>query len=86
MLYWTQRWMETEGKDEKALKNEGYKQEDIANDAHWINNLGGDSMNFFELVTLINEEFNITIPDEKFIYLTSVNEFVKLIVELKKEQ
>ena len=62
------------------------KEEDIANDAHWINNLGGDSMNFFELVTLINEEFNITIPDEKFIYLTSVNEFVKLIVELKKEQ
>lgn len=62
------------------------KEEDIANDAHWINNLGGDSMNFFELITLINEEFNITIPDEKFIYLTSVNEFVKLIVELKKEQ
>ena len=61
------------------------KESDIANDAHWINNLGGDSMNFFELVTLVNEEFNINIPDEKFIYLTSVNEFVKLIIELKKE-
>ena len=61
------------------------KESEIANDAHWINNLGGDSMNFFELVTLVNEEFNINIPDEKFIYLTSVNEFVKLIIELKKE-
>ena len=61
------------------------KESDISNDAHWINNLGGDSMNFFELITLINKEFNINIPDDKFIHLTCVNEFVKLIMELKKE-
>ncbi|MBQ0008869.1 MAG: AMP-binding protein [Firmicutes bacterium] len=62
------------------------KEIDIKNDSHWINDLGGDSMNFFELVNLVNEEFGVTIPDEKFIYLTSVNEFVKLIVELKQDK
>lgn len=57
----------------------------ILNDDHWINDLGGDSMNFFELVTRINETFNIVIPDEKFIYLMSVNDFVEYIVETKKD-
>lgn len=61
------------------------KEQDIKNDSHWINDLGGDSMNFFELVTRVNEEFNINIPDERFTSLTSVNDFVEIILELTKE-
>ena len=61
------------------------KEQDIKNDDHWINDLGGDSMNYFELITRINERFNLVVPDEKFIYLMSVNDFVQFIIDWKEE-
>ena len=54
----------------------------IGDDDHWINNLGGDSMSYVELITTLNEEFGVEIPEEKYAVLTSVNEFAECILEL----
>ena len=54
----------------------------IGDDDHWINNLGGDSMSYIELITSINEQFGIEIPEEKYAVLATVNDFTECILEL----
>lgn len=56
----------------------------INDEDHWIDDLGGDSMNYVEMVQRINQEFNIEIEEEKYGLLTCVNDFVTEIVKLKK--
>jgi len=60
----------------------------IGDDDHWINDLGGDSMSYVELITTINDKFGITIPEEKCTSgeLTSVNDFAEQILSMKGEQ
>ena len=55
----------------------------IKNNSHFINDLGGDSMKFFELITEVESQFNIVVPDEKYITLSTISAFVDLINELK---
>ena len=56
----------------------------IDDEDHWINDLGGDSMNYVELVQEIDHEFNIEIAEEKYGVLTCVNDFVEEIAALQK--
>ena len=56
----------------------------IDDEDHWINDLGGDSMNYVELVQEIDHEFGIEIEEEKYGVLTCVNDFVEEIARLKK--
>ena len=55
----------------------------IGDDDHWINDLGGDSMSYIELINSIDESFSIKIPEELYAKLTSVNEFTEAILNLK---
>ncbi len=57
----------------------------IDDEDHWINDLGGDSMNYVELVQEIDHTFNIEIAEEKYGVLTCVNDFVEEIARLQKE-
>ena len=57
----------------------------IDDEDHWINDLGGDSMNYVELVQEIDHMFNIEIEEEKYGVLTCVNDFVEEIARLQKE-
>ena len=57
----------------------------IDDEDHWINDLGGDSMNYVELVQEIDHEFNIEIEEEKYGVLTCVNDFVEEIARLQKD-
>ena len=57
----------------------------IDDEDHWINDLGGDSMNYVELVQEIDRAFNIEIPEESYGKLTCVNDFVEEIVRVQKE-
>ena len=57
----------------------------IDDEDHWINDLGGDSMNYVELVQEIDHEFNVEIAEEKYGVLTCVNDFVEEIARLNKE-
>ena len=58
----------------------------IDDEDHWINDLGGDSMNYVELVQEIDHVFEIEIAEEKYGQLTCVNDFVEEIARLKKEK
>ena len=55
----------------------------VGDDDHWINDLGGDSMSYVELINTINKDFGVEIPEEKYALLTSVNEFSEEILALK---
>ena len=58
----------------------------IEDDAHWINDLGGDSMNYVELVLKVQETFQVTIPEELYGQLTCINDFVEEVAKLKKKK
>ena len=57
----------------------------IDDEDHWINDLGGDSMNYVELVQEIDHAYGIEIAEEKYGVLTCVNDFVEEIARLTKD-
>ena len=57
----------------------------IEDNAHWINDLGGDSMSYVELINTINSEFGISIPEEKYGKLENVNDFAYEVLVAKKK-
>lgn len=58
----------------------------INDDSHWINDLGGDSMNYVQLILDVQEQFKVTIPESQYGQLTCINDFAASIAQLKKEQ
>lgn len=58
----------------------------IEDNGHWINDLGGDSMSYIELVRDVDETFGVEIPEEQYGQLTCVNDFVNEVALLKKEK
>lgn len=56
----------------------------IDDSAHWVNDLGGDSMSYVELVRDLQDRFNVVIPEELYGQLASINDFVLEIAKLKK--
>lgn len=54
---------------------------------HWINDLGGDSMSYVELINTLNDEFDIEIPQERYSsgQLTCVNDFALEILTILKD-
>ena len=55
----------------------------IAPDAIWNTDLGGDSMSYIEMCQALDEEFHITIPEEKYGVLGCVNDFAKEILDIQ---
>jgi len=43
----------------------GVQEDDVAEDAAFIDDLGADSLDIVELVMALEEEFGISIPDEE---------------------
>ena len=58
----------------------------IEDAGHWINDLGGDSMSYIELVRKVQDEFEVTIAEEKYGQLTCVNDFVYEVATLLKNK
>lgn len=56
----------------------------IDDDAHWVNDLGGDSMSYVELIVTIQDTFGITIPEELYGKLATVNDFIDEVIKCKK--
>ncbi len=54
----------------------------IDDDGHWINDLGGDSMSYVELITTVQDSFNVTIPEELYGKLATVNDFTEEVAKL----
>ena len=55
----------------------------IEDDDHWINDLGGDSMSYIELVKKLEEKFNVTIDEDLYGKLTCVNDFTLEVIKIK---
>jgi len=58
----------------------------IEDDGHWINDLGGDSMSYVELIRTVQDKFEVTIPEEKYGLLTCVNDFAYEVAVLLKNK
>ena len=73
--------MSTVEQQVKAIVAEqlGVKQEQVTNEASFVDDLGADSLDTVELVMALEEEFGIEIPDEDAEKITRVKEAVDYI-------
>jgi acyl carrier protein len=65
----------------------GVKEEELKNDASFVDDLGADSLDTVELVMALEEEFETEIPDEKAEKITTIQEAIDYIESnLNKEE
>lgn len=62
----------------------GVDEDQVSEDASFVDDLGADSLDQVELVMALEEEFGIEIPDEDAEKITRVKEAVSYIAEHKK--
>jgi acyl carrier protein len=55
------------------------EEDDVTEDASFIDDLGADSLDIVELVMALEEEFGISIPDEEAESIKNVGDAVKYI-------
>ncbi|MCY4178210.1 MAG: acyl carrier protein [Endozoicomonadaceae bacterium] len=65
------------------FKQLGVKEEEIASDASFIEDLGADSLDTVELVMALEEEFEIEIPDEDAEKISTVQQAVDYLQKNK---
>ncbi|MDD5361571.1 MAG: acyl carrier protein [Ignavibacteria bacterium] len=71
---------EIEAKVKQAIIDKlGVEESKITPDAHFINDLGADSLDTVELVMKFEEEFEIKIPDEDAEKITKVDDAINYI-------
>ena len=58
----------------------GVKEEEVKNDASFVDDLGADSLDTVELVMALEEEFETEISDEEAENITTVKEAVDYIL------
>lgn len=56
--------------------------ESIENDAHFVKDLGMDSMMALEILASIEKKYRIAIPEESLTKFTNLNETVKVVSEI----
>ena len=59
----------------------GVAKEQVTSETSFVNDLGADSLDTVELVMELEEEFDITIPDEDAEQIQTVGQAVKYIEE-----
>ena len=57
------------------------EEDDITEDASFVDDLGADSLDIVELVMALEEEFGISIPDEQAEKIKTVGDAVDFISE-----
>ena len=58
----------------------GVKEEEVKNEASFVDDLGADSLDTVELVMALEEEFETEIPDEEAENITTVKEAIDYIL------
>ena len=58
----------------------GVSESDVAADAHFVDDLGADSLDTVELVMKFEEDFDIEIPDEDAEKIQTVQDAIQYIV------
>ena len=76
--------MSTFDKVKEVIINKlGVEESSIVSDAHFVNDLGADSLDTVELIMEFEEEFGIEIPDEDAENITTVGSAVDYIDKIK---
>ncbi len=57
----------------------GVKEEEVTNDASFVDDLGADSLDTVELVMALEEEFETEIPDEDAEKITTVQQAIDFV-------
>lgn len=57
----------------------GVKEDDVKNDASFVDDLGADSLDTVELVMALEEEFETEIPDEDAEKITTVQQAIDFV-------
>jgi acyl carrier protein len=57
----------------------GVKEEEVSNEASFVDDLGADSLDTVELVMALEEEFETEIPDEEAEKITTVQQAVDYV-------
>ena len=55
--------------------------DEITNDKEIVKDLGADSLDVVEMLMSLEEEFNITVPEEDAVNIKTVGDIIKLIEE-----
>lgn len=61
------------------IEQMGIKEEQVTNEASFVEDLGADSLDTVELVMALEEEFEIEIPDEDAEKITTVQQAIDYI-------
>ena len=65
----------------------GVKEEELNNNARFVEDLGADSLDTVELVMALEEEFETEIPDEKAEKITTIQDAINYIeMRINKEE
>jgi acyl carrier protein len=59
----------------------GADEDDVTEDAAFVDDLGADSLDIVELVMALEEEFGVSIPDENAEKIKTVGDAVDFIAE-----
>jgi acyl carrier protein len=62
-----------------VIEQLGVKDEDVKEDASFVDDLGADSLDTVELVMALEEEFETEIPDEEAEKITTVQQAIDYI-------
>ena len=62
-----------------VIEQLGAKEEEVTNEASFIDDLGADSLDTVELVMALEEEFETEIPDEDAEKITTVQQAVDYV-------
>ena len=57
----------------------GVKEEEVSNEASFVDDLGADSLDTVELVMALEEEFECEIPDEEAEKITTVQQAIDYV-------
>lgn len=62
----------------------GISKDSISDTSNIIEDLGADSLDVIEMLMTLEDEYGITIPDEKISQIKTIGQIVDLIEECKK--
>ena len=63
----------------------GVKEEEVMNDASFVDDLGADSLDTVELVMALEEEFETEIPDEDAEKITTVQQAIDFVTSRQSD-
>ena len=63
----------------------GVKEDEVTNDASFVDELGADSLDTVELVMALEEEFETEIPDEDAEKITTVQQAIDFVTSRKNK-